>query len=248
MLVRDGASTLHACLKSVASLVDELIVVDTGSRDNSVDIARSFGAKVIQIEWPDDFSVARNQYLSHTRCKWILSIDADEVLAPVTSRQIRELLKRRPNTAFMFDIRNYRSAVKLPAVDGGAYGRARHWTLTRTVRLFPRRPDIRYRFPVHESLLPTLRVAGVPVVRCGIQIYHAGPVTHDQYETKVALYQRLGRKKIAKYPEYGPGYLELGKLSLLTGDKEEAKRLFMRAVRLDPFNPEAYFWFRKAFL
>src|SRR5260370_37189051 len=80
MIVRNGAATLSACLRSVAALCDELIVVDTGSDDDSPEIARSFGARVVHTRWPGDFSAARNVYLEHARCPWVLSLDADEVL------------------------------------------------------------------------------------------------------------------------------------------------------------------------
>src|SRR5215831_17935615 len=107
MIVRNGAATLPACLRSVAALCDEMIVVDTGSDDDSPGIARSFGARVVHTRWPDDFSAARNVYLEHARCPWVLSLDADEVLAHVDKDDFHRALEAHPATAFLLRIRNY---------------------------------------------------------------------------------------------------------------------------------------------
>jgi glycosyltransferase involved in cell wall biosynthesis len=66
MIVKDGEDTLGNCLESALPWVDEVIVVDTGSTDGTMDLARSFGAKVFEFAWVDDFSVARNYGLRHT--------------------------------------------------------------------------------------------------------------------------------------------------------------------------------------
>ena len=80
MIVRDEEKNLPRCLESVESVADELIIVDTGSKDNTISIAKDFGAKIFHFEWCDDFSAARNQYLKYATGNWILQIDADEEL------------------------------------------------------------------------------------------------------------------------------------------------------------------------
>src|SRR5437868_1892470 len=105
MIVRDSAATLADCLGSVAALCDELVVVDTGSSDDSPAIARSFGASVIHAPWSDDFSAARNVYLDHARCPWVLSLDADETLGDIPRDELLSVLQRHPSTAFSFRIR-----------------------------------------------------------------------------------------------------------------------------------------------
>jgi glycosyltransferase involved in cell wall biosynthesis len=83
MIVRDEEKMLRRCLeKSVCEAADELIVVDTGSRDGTVNIAREFGAKLYHFTWCDDCSSARNESLQYASGDWILQIDGDEALLP----------------------------------------------------------------------------------------------------------------------------------------------------------------------
>jgi glycosyltransferase involved in cell wall biosynthesis len=80
MIVKNESHNLHRCLQSVQGFVNQIIVVDTGSEDNTVEIARSYGAEVYFFEWCDDFAAARNYSLSFATGDWILILDADEKL------------------------------------------------------------------------------------------------------------------------------------------------------------------------
>ena len=80
MIVKNEEENLGKCLKSLQGIVDEMIVVDTGSEDRTVDIAKEFGAKVYDFKWTGDFSEARNYSFSLATCDYIYSADADEEL------------------------------------------------------------------------------------------------------------------------------------------------------------------------
>lgn len=77
MIVKDEAEHLPRCLESCAGLFDEIVVVDTGSTDDTKEIAQSFGAKVFDFEWCDDFAAARNESLRHATGEWMMWLDAD---------------------------------------------------------------------------------------------------------------------------------------------------------------------------
>jgi glycosyltransferase involved in cell wall biosynthesis len=92
MIVRDEESNLPHCLESVRGVFDEIIVVDTGSKDRTIEIARSFGAKVFEFAWIDSFSAARNEALSHATGDYAFWLDADDVVEPREVEKLRALL------------------------------------------------------------------------------------------------------------------------------------------------------------
>jgi glycosyltransferase involved in cell wall biosynthesis len=91
MIVKDEADILARCLDSVADLMDEVIVVDTGSRDNTKEVAARYTDKVMEFKWVDDFAAARNYAFSLAKCDYIYSADADEVLDEANRQRFREL-------------------------------------------------------------------------------------------------------------------------------------------------------------
>ena len=139
LIVRNEGHHLPDCLASLAGVVDEIIVVDTGSCDETVEIALSAGASVHHFGWCDDFSAARNKTIEHARGEWLLYIDADErVRAPDLARLTAELAVA---TMLGATVRFH------PRTGSTAY---------REYRLFRRRPDIRFEGAMHESFLPSL--------------------------------------------------------------------------------------------
>ena len=92
VIARDEEATIGMAIKSVLALVDEVIVVDTGSRDNTRIIAEGYGARVVDVPWEDDFSAVRNTALSEASCDWVLVLDADEYLQPVRPVEFQRLL------------------------------------------------------------------------------------------------------------------------------------------------------------
>lgn len=143
MIVRDEACHLRACLESLRGVVDEIVVVDTGSVDDSVDIAEEYGVKVVHHPWGDDFSEARNVSLDHASGDWVLYIDADERLTDVDRVDLPGLLDDP-------DVVAYRLWLS-PVSTASAYREYRLW-----------RNDRRIRFDgvIHERVVPAIhRVA-----------------------------------------------------------------------------------------
>ncbi|MFN4796229.1 MAG: glycosyltransferase family 2 protein, partial [Pseudanabaena sp.] len=94
LIVKNEEQRLPQCLESLLSLADEIIVVDTGSLDRTVAIAKKYQARVFHFAWCDDFSQARNYAIAQAKGKWILVIDADEVLEQSAIAILQEVLQR----------------------------------------------------------------------------------------------------------------------------------------------------------
>jgi tetratricopeptide (TPR) repeat protein len=101
---------------------------------------------------------------------------------------------------------------------------------------------MRYSYPVHESLLPAIKRLGIRVGECAIPIRHMGYLSKKDSGAKVALYRSLGERKIAEFPEYFMGYLELGKVYLHERELGDAADMFGRAIRLAPRCIDAHYF------
>lgn len=94
LLVRNESANVGKAIGSFESLVDEVVVVDTGSEDDTREVAQSQGARVLDFPWRDDFAAVRNFLFSQARCDWIFHVDADETLLPGSREEIRNLVGR----------------------------------------------------------------------------------------------------------------------------------------------------------
>lgn len=93
MIVRDESEHIAECLESMKDHVDEIVIIDTGSKDNTIEICQSFGAKVFQYPWQDSFSVARNQAIDHVRTPWLIQMDADEMMLEADAKRVRDTVR-----------------------------------------------------------------------------------------------------------------------------------------------------------
>lgn len=104
MIVKNEEEILKKTLPSLVTHIDELIIVDTGSEDNSVNVAKSFGAKVAHFPWCDDFSAARNVSIEHATGDWILWIDADEIVKAEDILRLKTFLEESSENTFLVPI------------------------------------------------------------------------------------------------------------------------------------------------
>lgn len=111
MIVKNGESTLARCLETARSIVDEIVIADTGSTDATVQIALSYRARVVDVRWEDDFSKAGNAALRHGRCDWVLFLDADELLDLAEAKGIAALVANPAVLGYDVRIWNYVSTL-----------------------------------------------------------------------------------------------------------------------------------------
>jgi glycosyltransferase involved in cell wall biosynthesis len=164
MIVRDEEEMLPRCLEAIAPVVDEIIVVDTGSRDATAEIARSFGARVIEHEWVDSFAAARNVSFDAATGDWLMFVDADQVLVSDDADQLRALTGHTWREAFYLVETSY-----LGESDDGYAAR------DNVLRVFRNRPRYRFEGRVHEQITHTLPMyAPGRIHQTAIRIRHYG--------------------------------------------------------------------------
>ena len=144
MIVRDEETMLPGLLESAGDLFDEMVIVDTGSEDKTIELAEQAGAKVIQTTWADDFAAARNLSLSHATGTWVAFFDADERLTADLVVQLRALVdsNNRRIGAATITMRN-----KLPS--GSVHDAS-------LLRVFRRDDSIRFKHRIHEDVSESL--------------------------------------------------------------------------------------------
>ena len=216
MIVKNEEKKIARALESVRALVDEMIVVDTGSKDRTKEIAASLGATVFDAAWTDDFACARNVSLSKAKGDWILVLDADETLSPQDHGRLRDLIRacERSPDGYEMTTRNYvlEAATSGWTANNGSYAgeeTGTGWYPSRKVRLFRNDPRIRFSGAVHELVEASMRAAGMQVAACDIPIHHTGKLKRADVLEKGERYFRLGLKKIEESGGTPPAVLEL---------------------------------------
>ncbi|MDY6986512.1 MAG: glycosyltransferase [Thermodesulfobacteriota bacterium] len=247
MIVKNEEQHLARCLSSLKPVVDEIIVVDTGSTDRTKEIAAVFGAKVYDCEWSDDFSAARNASISKASGDWILVMDADEVISPLDHDSLRQLVKKSNSSpaAYSLVTRNYSTRTNTIgwAMNDGTYGKdeaGAGWMPSIKVRLFPNNSHIRFEYPVHERVEPSLKRAGVVVKRCSIPVHHYGQLDQEKRDCKGESYYELGMKKLSERGDDVEAIHELAVQAGSLGKHEEAIDLWQRLLALKPLWPIAF--------
>ncbi|MDD2420870.1 MAG: glycosyltransferase [Heliobacteriaceae bacterium] len=225
MIVKDEAENLDRCLASAQPFVDEIIVVDTGSRDETPAIARRYGAKVTAFPWQEDFAQARNAALDCAAQDWVLILDADEELPAATGKMLRSLTGTPAVEAWQFTI------VNRLADDDEAF--VTHPAL----RLFRNRPAYRFSGPIHEQVLPAIlqNNPDEAVKHANLTIIHYG-YQQDVLERrqKPRRNRRILEQAVAAEPDNLFHHYNLAVCCYLTGDLAKARQHYEFAFeRLD---------------
>ncbi|MHB9099690.1 MAG: glycosyltransferase, partial [Syntrophales bacterium] len=245
MIVKNEEKYLVKCLRSVRDVVDEMVVVDTGSTDKTIDIATVFGARVFNFPWTDDFSAARNHSLQQATGDWILILDADEAISASDVCQLRTLIQNKTSapTAYTIVTRNYTNNVSVIGWtrNSGQYPEEAGvgWVKSFKVRLFTRRKDVFFSNPVHEALEDSLKNAKIPAYTSDIIVHHYGKLNMEREEQKNVDYYMLGKMKYESDPSSVKYINELAKQAQVLHKYEEAVELWLKLISLlvDPESP-----------
>jgi glycosyltransferase involved in cell wall biosynthesis len=217
LIVRDEARVLGDCLLSIREVVDEIVVVDTGSLDDSVAIARGCGARVIHHRWSDDFAQARNAGLDAAAGDWILYIDADERLHHADRPTIEQLLVDTPNIAYRL--------LLAPEANTTPYLEYRLWRHD---------PRIRFRGRIHEKVTPAIAAVaqedGRPIGDCELLLTHLGYEGDQLHKHRRNL--PLLRAELAVDPDNLFNRHHLARVLRGLGEEREAAEVLADAVEL----------------
>lgn len=179
MIVKNEQENIARCLSSVKGIADEIIIVDTGSEDKSIKIAEQHGAKVISINWTEDFSEARNTALNYAKGRWILHLDADEELHISTKEKIKSILKKTKAEGINIILRNHQPTEEI----------IRYLDMHQ-VRMFRNKPNYRYRERVNEQIISSIAEAGGSFTESRIIINNYGSLSRDakRYKRVIPIY------------------------------------------------------------
>lgn len=221
LIVKNEEEYLPKCLKSIEAIVDEIVIVDTGSTDHTIEIAEKFGAKIFHFEWRDDFAAARNFANEQASGDWILQMDADEELFPEDQNKVREVIHQDECNGAYVALQNRVASTfgeNLPSM---------HYL----VRLFRNRKDFYFENPIHE----TLKISG-KVIAVDINLLHHGyNLDPDYLREKRQRNREILYKRLEEDPDSLTTLFYLSMMHLGNREYDEVETFANRALeKIDP--------------
>ena len=223
MIVKNEQATLSKCLESVQDVVDEMVILDTGSTDQTIEIAQKFGATVANYEWGDDFAEARNEALKYVTGDWVLVLDADEVLNKKVAPQLKEAIEKEENLVVNL-VRHEIGSSQSP--------------YSLVSRLFRKHPEVSFSRPYHaiidDSVSELLKkeshwkIVDLPAVT----VFHYG-YTQEAIASldKANRAQTAMENFIKKHPNDPYTCSKLGALYAQIGKEKQAIKLFKQGLK-----------------
>ena len=224
MIMRDNAHILESCLGSIKPWVDEMVLVDTGSRDESPEIARKMGARVIEFPWCDDFSAARNESLRHAQGRWIFWMDTDDTISVENGRRLREIAEQSHDDA----VHGFVMQVHCP---GPQHDSEPDITVVDQVKLIRNLKDVRFEGRIHEQVIPSIRRCGGEIRWTDIHVTHThGATTPEARRLKAERDIRLLEMELSDLPDHPFTLFNLGMTFADQGDHNRAVDCLCRSI------------------
>lgn len=225
-IVKNEEKTLPKAIESVKSIADEIIVVDTGSTDSTVEIARSSGAELYFFNWIKDYSAARNISIKYATSKWILYLDADEELSESSIKIIRDITSNADETAGGF----YCEIISEHTKDDGKIGlhSGKYPRLFRNIGY----PLMYFFGKIHEQITPSLAERGYQMFDSKLIILHNGyAITIDEMREKVRSHINVLSEYVRQEPENGYTWYHLGNTLFQMGKYAESREVLENSLK-----------------
>jgi tetratricopeptide (TPR) repeat protein len=239
MIVRDEEHCIAQAIQSVAPIVSEVIVVDTGSRDRTREIARELHAQVMITEWCDDFATPRNLGIAQATGDWILVLDADEAI-DVSQHELLRSCTRDPGGCYSLVQRHYTDDFRLSGFTA-ARGEYPHWERSyrgyfesSLCRFFPNNRGVQYVGRIHELVEPSIaKLPGLRIIETPILLHHFGHTPEVlERKNKNTLYKALGERKLEELPQDWKAFFELGVECNRPDQREQSVEAFKKSLAL----------------
>lgn len=247
MIMKDEAKLLPRCLNSVNGLVDEIIIVDTGSVDNSVAIAESYGARVMHDPWQNDFARPRNIGIEKARGDYIFIMDPDEIIFKEHHIDIRWLTRVKNVAAFWITTLNYNPHIHEPGYRHCPAGKDPAgiypgYTPSTKTRFFKNGLGIRFEGCWHELLDYYCMRKKLTIAKTTIPIHHwVHEINQATARDKRDFYLKLGEKKVREWPEHGQARWELAVAEMIHGYYGRAIKTISQAIQLGFASQQQFF-------
>ncbi len=225
IIVKNEQELLAGCLESVKSFASEIIVVDTGSDDDTMAIARQFGCKVVESAWRNDFSYSRNIALGHATKPFILSIDADERIS--NPDEVINAISDSPENIGGWLVEIISKAVRK---DG-----SKDTYISNLLRIFVNHPKVRFYGAIHEQIVEPILELGYKLRNTPIKIDHLGYGFDSEAMKKKQLRNlELLLKAVKIAPTDGYNLYQIAKTYLALGDRPNAEKNIRLAIKYSP--------------
>lgn len=253
MMVRDEERSIAQAIRSVKPVVNEIIVVDTGSKDRTPEIASGLGAKVIRYKWDGNLGKARNVYVQHAGSEWILVLDADETIAKKDSSKLKKLIKKPRVAGYIFTRRDYiktHDLLRNWRPNDGKYPKEEKrsgcpgWSPTKCIRLFRKSEGLyrEERHSVHKDVVEFRKNRRSNIEECDIIIHHFRYLKGERFiEEKEKAYLRRELNYIKTSPHNPWSYLNIGITLFSLKEDNKAIKYLNKAVAINKKFAMAYF-------
>ncbi len=240
MIAKNEEKFLEQCLNSVKGIVDEIIIVDTGSTDKTKEIAKKFNAKIFDFKWVNDFSAARNESIKHATKDWILVLDADEVVEKNDLEKIKDTISNAENdiAGLSLEQRSYITNYFEGAVKNNSdFGLVKDYPFYIPhflVRLFKNNLGIHFKHRVHELVEDSIIEKNLKYKKLDIILHHFGSLKDiNLISDKTQQYTKMILKQLEENPESARYNYQAARMYLGRGDFGNVLKYFEKTAKLN---------------